>query len=172
MHSPALLSDLMLKQNCYTVHHVSSLTKIILDLPINKIESNTNKFFTNFDLNAQIKSILFFYLFSAIFPFVNYKKTKSNKNYFFSFKILLNQKTSNFFLTQLFEINGANLPPKIDNISGGLFFQKPKTTAINFLTQGHFLSEIEYLFEQIYPDLRLSTFFFKISLIFKKFLKH
>ena len=67
----------------------------------------------------------------------------------------------------MFEINWPKLPVKLETIFAGFFQHKLKSPTINFLTQGNFLAETEYLFDLIYRDLRLTTFFFKTSFIFK-----
>lgn len=154
------------KQN-YKVVKTFSLLKIVLDLPINKIEYQTNKFFVNFDLNDQVKSLLFFYLFLALFPYVNYKKIKTT-GYFFSFKVVLNcDSAKSLYLFSLFEENKIIMQPTKTYYLGE-FKRKIPNAVLNIKTAGMFFFAVESLFDTIYSDLRLKTFYFKTSFIFRR----
>jgi hypothetical protein len=166
MNTNLLFVDLFLKQNLKFVQEIPGIKKIIHDLPLNKIETKANKTLTNFDLSAQLKGILFFYLFLAIFPFVNYKNTKSNKHYYFSFKVVLNKIKSTNYLVQLSEINEDLFYSKKDIISKEFLTQKHKTVAVNVLSKGGVFEEIQYLFKKIYRNLQLTKFFFRSSFVF------
>lgn len=160
-----LLLEQLAKQNNKIVK-AGSLVKIVLDLPLNKIESHSHKFFINFDVNAQVKSLVFFFLFSGLFPYVNYKKTKNNP-YFFSFKVVLTKRNKHAYLVSLFEENKTIIQPKGDYYSGK-FKTSSSNVVLNTKSFGTFFPAIEELFNTVYSDLRLKTFYFKTSFIFNR----
>jgi len=157
--SPKLLiNDQIFKQQV-SAFSKPNLQRIVLSLPLNKMMgSSITKFTNNFDLNAQIKGTLFFFLFSRLPPLISYKETLKKAGYSFSFKVSLTKNLVNDFLVGLF----------IEKLSPTTaFYPKLSGFAFNFSVKGASLLGMEdllsNLYEEVNPELTFLTTIVPVS---------
>ena len=157
--------DCLNKQNVSAVQQHWTITKVTLDLQLNKIEVKPTGYLNNINQNGLIKGILFFYLFLAKFAFINYKTEKKQVSYSYSFKINLRKKISlNNFMFSLFLEN----EPRISHLTmlwHEGFIKRQDTLSVNLLLQGRFFYAINYLIDELFTDIRIRSLDIKTSFI-------
>ncbi len=158
-----IIADFINKYNLKAVQKTPRLNKIVIYFSLPQIESFSKKHLKNNDVNAQIKTFLFFFLFFAKIPKINFKKSNALLKNNYAFKInFASIKDINSFLLYLFIENSSNFKTTRNKNNKEL----KKHIIVNQIVESRGLQTIEYIFKSVFKDYKIQSLKFNISFIF------